>query len=323
MDVTNVDEEVQKVLDRLSGKQSKTWATKKVKQLTCNLVLAAADKASCQLNDKQAAAAAAGQHLVHKCNYKPVQPEWHVPWHMVQVISSHLGWVRSLAIEPDNKWFTLGSVNCMIKIWDLASGTLKLTLTSHISPVHRLAVSACHPYLFSCGEDKQVKYWDLETNKVVRQYHGHLSGVYTLALHPVLDLLVTGSRDSVVRVWDICTKQQIHVLASHKSTISSVQCQEADPQVILASMNSTVRLWDLTAGKSMTTLTHHKKSVHTLALHPTQFGFASASSDNVKQWWCPKGEFVQNFDQGNSSIINSLVVNSNGIVFSGADNRLM
>ncbi|KAJ1923962.1 pre-mRNA-splicing factor prp46 [Coemansia sp. S17] len=323
VDITNVDEEVQKVLDGLSGKQSKTRATKKVKQPTRDLVLAAADRASRQLNDDQATAAAAGQHLVRKRNYEPVKPEWHAPWRMMRVISGHIGWVRSLAVEPGNKWFASGSVDRTIKIWDLASGTLKITLTGHISPVRGLAVSARHPYLFSCGEDKQVKCWDLETNKVVRQYHGHLSGVYTLALHPVLDLLVTGGRDSVVRVWDIRTKQQVHVLAGHKSTISSVQCQEADPQVISASMDSTVRLWDLAAGKSMTTLTHHKKSVRALALHPTQFGFASASSDNVKQWRCPKGEFVQNFDQGNGSIINSLAVNSDGVVFSGADNGSM
>ncbi|KAJ1924033.1 pre-mRNA-splicing factor prp46 [Coemansia sp. S17] len=294
---------MQKVLDGLSGKQSKARATKKVKQPTRDLVLAAADKASHQLNDDQTTAAAAGQHLVRKRNYEPVKPEWHAPWRMMRVISGHIGWVRSLAVEPGNKWFASGSVDRTIKIWDLASGTLKLTLTGHISPVRGLAVSARHPYLFSCGEDKQVKCWDLETNKVVRQYHGHLSGVYTLALHPVLDLLVTGGRDTVVKVWDIRTKQQVHVLAGHKSTISSVQCQEADPQVISASMDSTY--------------------VRALALHPTQFGFASASSDNVKQWRCPKGEFVHNFDQGNGSIINSLAVNSDGVVFSGADNGSM
>ncbi|KAJ2002759.1 pre-mRNA-splicing factor prp46, partial [Coemansia thaxteri] len=304
--LTNVEDAVQKVLDGLSGKLLKPKKSKPPVPPTQELVLAAAGRA-----ERQAAAAGvppAGQQLVRKRNYEPVKPEWHAPWRLMRVISGHIGWVRSLAVEPGNKWFASGSVDRTIKIWDLASGNLRLTLTGHISPVRGLAVSARHPYLFSCGEDKQVKCWDLETNKVVRQYHGHLSGVYALALHPVLDLLVTGGRDSVARVWDMRTKQQVHVLAGHKSTISSLQCQETDPQVISASMDSTVRLWDLAAGKSMATLTHHKKSVRALALHPTEFGFASASSDNIKQWRCPRGDFVQNFE-GSGAIVNSLSVN--------------
>ncbi|KAI9502639.1 WD40-repeat-containing domain protein [Coemansia spiralis] len=315
---TNVDEEVQKVLDGLSGKQTKS-KTKKPKKPTRELILAESEKGASIANGLPPPP---GQQIVRKRNYEPVKPEWHAPWRLMRVISGHIGWVRSLAVEPGNKWFASGSVDRTIKIWDLASGTLKLTLTGHISPVRGLAVSSRHPYLFSCGEDKQVKCWDLETNKVVRQYHGHLSGVYTLALHPVLDILVTGGRDSVARVWDIRTKQQVHVLAGHKSTVSSVQCQEADPQVITGSMDSTVRLWDLAAGKSMATLTHHKKSVRALALHPLEFGFVSASSDNIKQWRCPKGDFVQNFE-GHNSIVNTLSVNSDGVLFSGGDNGSM
>ncbi len=78
----------------------------------------------------------------------------------------------------------------VIKIWDLASGKLKLSLTGHVSTVRGLAVSSRQPYLFSCGEDKQVKCWDLEYNKVIRHYHGHLSAIYCLALHPTIDVLV-------------------------------------------------------------------------------------------------------------------------------------
>lgn len=133
--------------------------------------------------------------LVRKDTVRQARPEWHAPWRPFRVIAGHMGWVRSLAVEPDNKWFASGSSDRTIKIWDLASGALKLTLTGHISAVRGLAVSPRHPYLFSCGEDKMVKCWDLETNKVIRHYHGHLSGVYSLSLHPTLDVLVTGGRD--------------------------------------------------------------------------------------------------------------------------------
>ncbi|KAJ2237889.1 pre-mRNA-splicing factor prp46 [Coemansia sp. RSA 1722] len=315
---TDINDEIQSVLDGLSGKNSKSKA-KKHKKPTRELVLAAAQQGA---EASRNMPPPPGHQMVRKRNYEPVKPQWHAPWKLMRVISGHIGWVRSLAVEPGNKWFASGSVDRTIKIWDLASGTLKLTLTGHISPVRGLAVSSRHPYLFSCGEDKQVKCWDLETNKVVRQYHGHLSGVYSIALHPVLDILVTGGRDSVARVWDMRTKQQVHVLAGHTSTVSALECQEADPQVISGSMDSTVRLWDLAAGKSMATLTHHKKSVRALALHPTEFGFASASSDSIKQWRCPKGDFVQNFE-GHNGIVNSLSVNSDGVVFSGGDDGSM
>ncbi|ORY56680.1 WD40-repeat-containing domain protein [Pseudomassariella vexata] len=250
-----------------------------------------------------------------------VKPDWHPPWKLMRVISGHLGWVRALAVEPNNQWFASGAGDRTIKIWDLATGGLKLTLTGHISCVRGLAISPRHPYLFSCGEDKMVKCWDLETNKVIRHYHGHLSGVYTLSLHPTLDVLVTGGRDGVARVWDMRTKSNIHVLSGHKGTVADVRCQAADPQVITASLDSTVRLWDLAAGKTMGVLTHHKKGVRALALHPSEFTFATGSTGSIKQWKCPEGAFMQNFD-GHNSIINSLAANEDTL-FSGGDNGSM
>ncbi|EPE04702.1 pre-mrna-splicing factor prp46 [Ophiostoma piceae UAMH 11346] len=273
--------------------------------------------------DASSARGQPGQQLIRVQDvHTQPRPEWHAPWKLMRVISGHLGWVRSLAVEPGNKWFASGAGDRTIKIWDLVSGQLRLTLTGHISTVRGLAVSPRHPYLFSCGEDKMVKCWDLETNKVIRHYHGHLSGVYTLALHPTLDVLVTGGRDGVARVWDMRTRSNIHVLAGHTGTISDVQCQEADPQVITGSLDSTVRLWDLAAGKSSGVLTHHKKGVRALTVHPTEFTFASASAGSIKQWKCPEGAFMQNFD-GHNAILNTLSVNADNVMFSGADNGSM
>jgi pleiotropic regulator 1 len=118
--------------------------------------------------------------LIRRREARTVKPDFHPQWKLHRVISGHLGWVRSAAVEPGNQWFVTGAGDRIIKVWDLASGNLKLSLTGHISTVRGLAVSDRHPYLFSCGEDKMVKCWDLEQNKVIRHYHGHLSGVYSL-----------------------------------------------------------------------------------------------------------------------------------------------
>ena len=167
------------------------------------------------------------------------KPEWHAPWKLYRVISGHTGWVRSVAVEPGNEWFVTGAADRVIKIWDLASGKLKLSLTGHVSTVRGLAVSPRQPYLFSCGEDRQVKCWDLEYNKVIRHYHGHLSAVYDLALHPTIDVLVSCGRDSTARVWDMRTKVNIHTLGGHTSTVGSVVCQSTDPQIITGNLHNT------------------------------------------------------------------------------------
>ncbi|KAK4050622.1 pre-mRNA-splicing factor prp46 [Microbotryomycetes sp. JL201] len=264
------------------------------------------------------------QSLIRRREARQVKPDYQAQWKLMRVISGHLGWVRSVAVEPGNKWFATGAGDRVVKIWDMASGELKLSLTGHISTVRGLAVSSRHPYLFSCAEDKMVKCWDLETNKVIRHYHGHLSGVYSLSVHPTLDVLVTAGRDASARVWDMRTKAQVHVLTGHTATIADVKTQDSDPQVITASMDSTVRLWDLAAGKTMTTLTHHHKSVRSLTIHPTEYSFAtgSAGGNNIKKWACPNGTFVHNF-AGHDAIINTINVNQDGVFFSGADNGSM
>ena len=221
------------------------------------------------------------------------KPAWHAPWKLYRVISGHMGWVRCVTVEPGNDWFATGAADRVIKIWDLASGKLKLSLTGHVSVVRGLAVSPRQPYLFSCGEDRQVKCWDLEYNKVIRHYHGHLSAVYDLSIHPTLDVLLSCGRDSTCRVWDMRSKTNIHTLTGHTNTVTSVLTQATDPQVITASNDSTIRLWDLAAGRSVATLTNHKKSVRGLVMHPKLYMFGSAGPDNIKQWKCPEGKLFR------------------------------
>jgi len=263
----------------------------------------------------------ASQLAIRKAPSLP-KPTWHAPWKLYRVISGHMGWVRCVTVEPGNQWFATGAADRVIKIWDLASGKLKLSLTGHVSVVRGLAVSDRQPYLFSCGEDRQVKCWDLEYNKVVRHYHGHLSAVYDLSLHPTLDILVSCGRDSSARVWDMRTKVNIHTLSGHTNTVTSVLTAATEPQVVTASNDTTVRLWDLAAGKSLATLTNHKKSVRGLVAHPKLLMFASGGPDNIKQWKCPEGKFIQNLS-GHNAIVNCLAVNQDGVLVSGADNGTM
>eukprot|EP00798_Chlamydomonas_sp_ICE-L_P012241 gene12241-15381_t len=268
------------------------------------------------IEEKGQSSAAVSRRLASKWP----RPKWHAPWKMYRVISGHMGWVRSIAIDPSNEWFCTGSADRTIKIWDMASGQLKLTLTGHIEQVTGLAISPRHPYMFSVGLDKMVKCWDLEQNKVIRNYHGHLSGVYSICLHPTLDVIMTGGRDSVCRVWDMRTKVQVHCLGGHEQTVCSILAQPTDPQVITGSHDSTIKLWDLRKARTMNTLTFHKKSVRAMAAHPHEHAFASASADNIKKFALPEGTFLHNTLQQQRAIVNTMAINDENVMVTGGDN---
>lgn len=265
----------------------------------------------------------------------------HSKWDCYRIISGHLGWIRTICFDINNEWFATGSNDRTIKIWDFATGKLKLTLTGHISTVRSICISATRPYLFSCGEDKTIKCWDLEQNKVIRTYHGHLSGVYSLCLHPTLDVLCSAGRDCTLRVWDIRTRIQTRVLSGHRDTVNSVISTNVKPHFVSASIDSTIRLWDLVANRCVTTLTNHKKSVRQVVGHPAEFSFASAAADNIKTWALPNGSLMRNLnhhqhqltqrpDGGDGSkgqqqrmsgntLVNCLACNHDGVLVSGGD----
>lgn len=249
-----------------------------------------------------------------------LQPEWHAPWKLMRVINGHNGWVRCVCPDPvDNAWFATGSNDTTIKVWDMASGKLKLTLTGHVMTVRSVAVSQRHPLMFSASEDKMVKCWDLERNAAIRDYHGHFSGVNTVDVHPTLDLIASAGRDAVVRLWDIRTRLPVMTLAGHKSPINQVKCFPVDPQIMSCSSDATVRLWDIRAGKATKILTHHSKSVRAIAAHPAESSVATASTSDVRSWRHSDGQLLTNYHSEGIGIINSLSVNADGVLFGGGD----
>ena len=60
--------------------------------------------------------------------------------------------------------------------------------------------------------------------------------------------------------------------------------------------------------------------VRGLAMHPTEYAFASAGADNVKKFRLPTGEFLHNMLQNQRAIINCAACNEDGVLATGADN---
>ncbi|XP_039941535.1 pleiotropic regulator 1-like [Hirundo rustica] len=247
---------------------------------------------------------------------------WHQPWTLSRVIRGHQAWVRCIAVEPRNEWFVTGSSDRTIKIWDLASCEMLLSLGGHKGAIQGVTLSPKTSHLFSCGGCSEVKCWDLEYRKVVRQYDGHVGVVYGLDLHPTMDVLVTCSRDLTTRVWDARSKSQVHTLKGHTDSVAAVKCHATEAQIITGSYDSTIRIWDLAATKTRLTLTHNKKPVRTILLDPTCSTLASGSLAEIKRWKLPDGDLIQTIT-GHNAAMNTLAVSSNDVLVSGASDGSM
>ncbi|MFS7917262.1 putative transcription factor WD40-like family [Helianthus anomalus] len=77
----------------------------------------------------------------------------------MQVISGHLGWVRSVAFSPNNEWFCTGSSDRTIKVVVLFNHEwfytdlgycirLRLTLTGHIEQVRGTVLKLMYNFEF-------------------------------------------------------------------------------------------------------------------------------------------------------------------------------
>ncbi|KAL0241768.1 hypothetical protein GEMRC1_007003 [Eukaryota sp. GEM-RC1] len=248
------------------------------------------------------------------------EPKWHPPYKLYKVLASHAGVVNSVCMDPSNEFFSTGSGDCTIKLWDLASGKVKLTLTSHSSPVRALTTDARWPYLFSSSDDKQIFVHDLASlnNAKVRSFFGHSSTVTHLTLHPTLPILFSGGRDKSIKVWDIRSPKPVLSLTGHLDSIAGIAAESAEPQLITSSFDFTIKLWDLKMARCISTLTHHSKPPR-IAIHPVHYSFASADSTVVKTWRLPEGKLLNNVRDHSGSVINKIVLSDDDVMI-GATN---
>jgi WD40 repeat protein len=228
-------------------------------------------------------------------------PKWHAPWKLMRVISGHLGWVRSVAVEPGNEWFVTGAADRTIKVWDLASGTLKLTLTGHINTVRGLAVSPRHPYLFSCAEDKMVKCeWrsmaveccnargegdgriaDLGPSALRACCSLIFSSPFALALTHRLPLLVI----VYLAGWDLEYNKVIRHYHGHLSGVYSLALHPTLDILMTGGRDSVCRVWDMRTKQQIHSLAGHENSVSSIIANSVDPQVITGSMDSTVRLW--------------------------------------
>jgi WD40 repeat protein/serine/threonine protein kinase len=212
------------------------------------------------------------------------------------------GNVYSLAFSPNGKRLAVGYGSgagaAPVKLWEVGSGRLSLTLPGHAHYVSSLAFSPDGRLLASGGHDSSLRVWDLVTGREALALKNRTGSVNGVAFSPD-GTHVAGAGDRTATVWNVKTGEEAQSLWGHAGTVTSVAFSPDGSRLASGGVDRTVRVWDLKTGRESQSLKGHTESVWSVAFSPDGSRLASGSFDGtVKVWGATTNPEVRAWEGG-------------------------
>ncbi|HBE56243.1 MAG TPA: hypothetical protein DEA78_21600 [Cyanobacteria bacterium UBA11159] len=239
----------------------------------------------------------------------PVLIENTYNWQSVKTITVNSTEITAVGISPDQEIIATNGLDYSIKIWDINTGSAKLTLKGNCDRIIAITLSSDGKTLASTSADKTIKLWDIYTQRETTEYwatlpsnlkrespkilatsqtiQGHLYYFLTIAFSPDNMTIASGSTDCTIKLWDVKTLQQKRILTGHRDKIQAIAFSPNGESIASGSWDSTIKIWDISPNpdKDTITLNGHQGVIHTLAFHPDGKLLLSGSADKTIKVW--------------------------------------
>jgi WD40 repeat protein/serine/threonine protein kinase len=229
--------------------------------------------------------------------------------------------IWAVTFSPDGKQVAASLANGSVRIWDLKSRQVVLTLCGHFHVVGGIDFSPRENLLASGNSDGTVLLWDSKTGTVLRKLTGHTDGVQDVRFSPDGRRLYSASEDGLVIVWDPATGQALRTLRGHKDLVYQVAVSPDGRKLASASMDGTVKVWDEATGQELLTFPNHASGALCVAFSPDGRRLASGGWDMTVQLWGPETGQVERTLRGHTSHVSGVVFSPDGrrLVSTGSD----
>jgi WD40 repeat protein len=190
-------------------------------------------------------------------------------------LAGHKGAVDRIVFSPDGRLIATGSTLGTVKLWDAATGELRLTLKDSVS---LQSFSPDGRWLATVG-DQTAQVWDTVTGALKARLVGHRGSIRSLDWSPDSRMVATGSGDWTVKLWNAETGDLKATLVAHTKTTgkfkkwllneptenehllrAAVSFSPDGRSVVTTCNDWTAELWDAASGQLKATLGGHLES---------------------------------------------------------------
>ncbi|KAH8054115.1 hypothetical protein JL720_14483 [Aureococcus anophagefferens] len=178
----------------------------------------------------------------------------------------HSGPILAVAFSASGEVVATGSKDCTARLYDAASGALKITLSGHGESVLSCAFSGDGGRVVTGGGDAAARVWDA-AGRDGRRARAPARRARRRLLKDDRRVL-TGCTDGVARIFDLAAPAAPPTrLEGHAGAVYDVRFAPDEAAIATAGHDATVRLWDA-AGAAIRTLTGHGSCVYAVAFAP-------------------------------------------------------
>ncbi|MBN2228721.1 MAG: WD40 repeat domain-containing protein [Candidatus Thorarchaeota archaeon] len=193
----------------------------------------------------------------------------------------------SLAFSPKGDIVATGTVERVVKLWDIRTAECIATLEGHTYPVLSLSFSPDGDKIVSGSGDTTLIIWDIENRSKIRQMKGHGFYVVTVDWDPQGSRVVSGSVDANICEWDVATGDMIARHDDHRAAVREVRFSPDGSRLVSGSSDLTLLLWNASYKpmKVEQILQAHESEVRALAFSTDGHYLASGSGDRTLYVW--------------------------------------
>jgi WD40 repeat protein len=242
-------------------------------------------------------------------------------------LGGHGLFIFALAFSPNGKTLASGSIDCSVKLWDVATGqekrTLQLEQEVHavtFSPDDKsLAVGTREAFRMRPDRACSVSVWDVATGTRRPSELRPGKGVCALAYAPDGRTLAVGCDDEIVRLWDHEPRPEFVSLPGHPHSEAWDVAFSSDGKTLVSSGDDhLIRLWDVATGRERAPLEGHGSLVTCVAVSPDGRRIAAGDFDRVvKVWDVAMGQVV--FTGQHEHFVNRVAFSPDGRLLASSD----